>query len=271
MKKGAFTGATRSRRGWIELAHSGTLFLDEIGEMPPHLQVKLLRILQTREVQRVGGESYISVDVRIMAATNRDLSADVDVEAGRFRSDLYYRLSVVTLEIPPLRERPEDIAELADRYIAHFQANFASPVERIHPAALQALQRYPWPGNIRELINIVERAMLLCYESEIRLTELPVAVQKTATQVLPLEDIVLDAESIPTMESCLDRPLKEARRKVLDSFEKRYLAELLKATGGKIGETARRAGVDPRSVYMKMRRLGLNKNEFKKASGIGPS
>ena len=180
-EEGAFTGATRSRRGWVELSHSGTLFLDEIGEMPQHLQVKLLRILQTREVQRVGGESYIAIDVRIMAATNRDLSAEV--EAGRFRSDLYYRLSVVTLEIPPLRERPEDIAELADRYIAHFQANFASPVERIHPDALQALQRYAWPGNIRELINIIERAMLLCYESEIRLAELPVAVQMTATGV----------------------------------------------------------------------------------------
>ncbi|MCA8952934.1 MAG: sigma 54-interacting transcriptional regulator, partial [Planctomycetes bacterium] len=157
-EKGAFTGAVRAHRGYFELAHRGTIFLDEIGEMPLHLQVKLLRALQERAIQRIGSEAPLQVDVRIMAATNRALL--VEMEEKRFRPDLYYRLSVVTLDVPPLRERREDIPALVQSYFEQFRARIPTVAERVSDAAMQALQEYVWPGNIRELINVVERSVL---------------------------------------------------------------------------------------------------------------
>jgi DNA-binding NtrC family response regulator len=262
-EEGAFTGAVRSRRGWFELAHRGTIFLDEIGEMPPHLQVKLLHVLQSREVLRVGSERPIPIDVRVMAATNRDLTQEV--EAGRFRRDLYFRLGVVNLAIPPLRERREEVPALVERYLGYFRSQIPHEIEGITPDALNALIRYAWPGNVRELMNLIERAMLLCEGKSIDLVDLPDALREQATRnVRPA--FLLPSESgdggVPS--EWLERPLRDFRRACVGDLERAYLAGLLKATGGKVGETARRAGIQPRSLYEKMRRHGLEKKDFRR-------
>jgi transcriptional regulator with GAF, ATPase, and Fis domain len=161
-EEGAFTGATRARRGDFELAHHGTIFLDEIGEMPLHLQVKLLRVLEDRNLRRVGSERPVEIDVRIMAATNRDVK--LEMEQDRFRADLYYRLAVVALTVPPLRDRREDIPALAQMFLARIGKQFGRSVSRFDPDALRALVEHDWPGNVRELINVIERAVLLARE-----------------------------------------------------------------------------------------------------------
>jgi len=168
---GAFTGAVSARRGCFEMAHGGTIFLDEIGELPQHMQVKLLRVLQERVIQRLGSEESIHVHVRVMAATNRNLHDEMKAES--FRRDLYYRLSVVTLDVPSLRQHSEDIPKLAERYLAGFRIRLSSNVASFSEEAMQALSRYSWPGNIRELINVVERSVLLCEGDPITLDDLP--------------------------------------------------------------------------------------------------
>jgi len=180
-EEGAFTGATRSRRGSFELAHRGTIFLDEIGDMPRHLQVKLLRSVQEYKIQRLGSEKAVSVDVRVMAASNRDLEADV--EKGDFRKDLFYRLSVVTLTVPALRDRLEDIPALVDSYISYFGNRIGSQAVGIVPEAIEALRAYSWPGNVRELINIIERAMLLCNGAEITTADFPAVIADSRTSL----------------------------------------------------------------------------------------
>ena len=262
-EEGAFTGASRARRGYFELAHNGTVFLDEIGEMPKHLQVKLLTVLQTREVQRVGAEMPVSVDVRIVAATNRDLHEEV--EAGTFRRDLFYRLSVVTLTIPPLRERREDIPLFVERTLEHFRGEIPSQITGISSSAMQALCKYDWPGNVRELMNVMERAMLLAEGQEICVTDLPVNISgltPAATPAFPTPEAVED-ETLHVPKQWLDLPLREARAKLLAEFERAYLAELLTATGGKIGKTAQRAGIQSRSLYDKMKNFGLSKEDYR--------
>ena len=261
-EEGAFTGATRTRRGSFELAHGGTLFLDEIGEVPHHLQVKLLRALQEHEIQPVGSEKPIKLDVRVVAATNRDLAAEV--EAKQFRRDLFYRLSVVTLTIPPLRERREDIPELVESYIEHFGSQVPSDVSGIADDALDALLRYSWPGNVRELINVIERGVLLSSEDEITLDDLPESISGRQAASGSLVASLLHAHGADALpEECLDKPLSEARTEFLSAFERCYLAGLLRASGGRIGETAKRAGIQPRSLYDKMKRYGLRKEDFK--------
>jgi DNA-binding NtrC family response regulator len=256
-EEGAFTGATRARRGLLELAHKGTAFLDEIGDMPYHVQVKLLHFLQGHEIQPVGGEQPIPVDVRVMAATNRSL--EEDVEAKRFRKDLFFRLSVVTLTVPPLRDHWEDIAGLVHKYIDHFSTRIPCEVDGIADDALQALYRYAWPGNVRELINVVERATLLANGREIALDELPIGVsgQLAGAAVIPLTP-----DAVP--EDWLRRPLSDVRRAAVSDLEHAYLAALLRETGGGVAETARRAGMDPRSLHLKMKRYGLRKEDFKR-------
>jgi DNA-binding NtrC family response regulator len=253
--EGAFTGATRSRRGLFELAHEGTLFLDEIGEMPYHLQVKLLAALQHHEIQPVGAEKTVRVDVRVVAATNRDL--DQAVQAREFRQDLYYRLSVVTLTIPPLRERREDIPELVESYLAYFGPRVGRDVSAIRPDALDALCRYDWPGNVRELINVIERGMLLCEEDEITLDDLPAVISGRPVGAAPSPAL----QDVP--EAWLERPWAEVRAEVVVRFERAYLAGLLERTEGRVGETAQLAGMTPRSLYEKMQRHGLRKEDFK--------
>ncbi|MFN0243947.1 MAG: sigma-54 interaction domain-containing protein [Planctomycetota bacterium] len=263
-EQGAFTGATRSRRGCFELAHRGVLFLDEIGELPHHLQVKLLHVLQRREIQRLGSESAFSVDVRVIAATNRDIEAEV--EEKRFRTDLYYRLSVVTLAIPPLRDRSEDIAVLVDSYLDYFRGHIRRNVTGITREALDALRRYDWPGNVRELVNIIERAMLLSTGEDIQLDDLPESIRNLGPAYVPR---VIPAGAVPGPDALapalLRKPLRQAREAVLADFEMNYLVGLLRETNGKIGETARRAGIEPRSLFDKMKRFGLKKEDFRAA------
>ncbi|MFO8013118.1 MAG: sigma-54 dependent transcriptional regulator [Phycisphaerae bacterium] len=258
-EEGAFTGATRTRRGAFELAHGGTIFLDEVGDMPPPLQVKLLRVLQDYEVQRVGAERPFIVDVRVMAASNRDLEADA--EAGRFRRDLFYRLSVVSLTVPPLRERVEDIPTLAQSYVEYHRPRVGRDVRGISDEALEALRRYGWPGNVRELINVVERAMLLCRGDTITPADLPASIRDCGPRSRPVPAVPREADEVPP--EWLDRPLKEVRGAMVADMERAYLAAMLRATGGKVGEAARRAGLDPRSLYEKMQQYGLAKEAFK--------
>jgi DNA-binding NtrC family response regulator len=261
-EKGAFTGASRTRRGQFELAHGGTIFLDEIGDLPLHLQVNLLQVLEEKEVRPVGSERSIEIDVRIMAATNRDLAQEV--AAGIFRRDLYYRLNVVSLIVPPLRERREDIPELVQSYINHFRTNLHSSVIGATGAAVELLARYDWPGNVRELINAIERAAILCEEAEIDVPDLPLDIQG-AVVADGLETAQLDpSEMLPRIRSeWLEKPWSEVRSRVLEETERTYLTGILERCGGRIGEAAERAGIDPRSLYEKMRRHGLRKDDFK--------
>ena len=256
-EKGAFTGAARARRGVFELAHTGTIFLDEVAELPPHLQVKLLRVLEDRTIQSLGSETTITVDVRIIAATNRDLPAEV--EQQRFRRDLFYRLNVVSLTLPPLRERAEDILELARSYISHFRIRTGGDPRDISSEAVAALLRHPWPGNLRELINAIERAVILTSAEEIRVEDLPLELQEVAPSVSKN----LEPEKLDDPEPAwLDRPWSEVRRQVLEETELRYLTGVLGATQGRVGEAAKRAGMDPRSLHEKMRKYGLKKETF---------
>jgi DNA-binding NtrC family response regulator len=262
--KGAFTGATRARRGYFELAHGGTIFLDEIAELPPHLQVKLLRVLEERRIQPLGSERPIAVDVRVLAATNRDL--EIEVGEKRFRTDLFYRLNVVSLTLPPLRERREDIPELLQSYIDHFRARLPSDVATVHPDALEALTAYDWPGNVRELINVVERAVLMARGSQVMLADLPETIQRSAPgRGAPERSGDLKPGFARDGRRWTDSPWRTIRQEVLEEAEYLYLSELLGLCSGRVGEVARRAGMAPRSLFEKMRRYGLRKEDFRKA------
>jgi DNA-binding NtrC family response regulator len=259
-ERGAFTGAAQARRGYFELAHRGTLYLDEIGEMPLHLQVKLLRVLQDRRIQRLGSERAIEVDVRIIAATNRDLVAAVKDKT--FRQDLYYRLAVVTLQLPALRERREDIPELVATYFGRNRTKLARyDLTEVTPAAMAALVAYDWPGNVRELINVVERAVLLSEGPRVDLTDLPPEICGPG----PGRDrsAAPPPEGAGVWDGSLEQPLDAARQVVVARFEREYLVRLLTRHRGNVGRTAREAGIDPRTLYNKMRQLGLRKEEFK--------
>jgi DNA-binding NtrC family response regulator len=258
-EKGAFTGAVGARRGCFELAHGGTIFLDEIGELPKHLQVKLLRVLQERVIQRLGSEESIHVNVRVMAATNRTLHDET--KSGQFRRDLYYRLSVVTLDVPPLRQHPEDIPKLVERYLEDFRVRLSSNVSSFSEEAMQALVHYPWPGNIRELINVVERTVLLCEGHQVTLDDLPRTIvpsprHATEGKSSSALDVLFDGD-------WLSRPWKDIRSAVVSSCEQAYFVRQLGAAKGNVDETARRAGINPRSLYDLMKRHGLSKEEFR--------
>ena len=257
-EQGAFTGATRARKGAFELAHGGTLFLDEIGEMPLHLQVKLLRSLQEGEVRPVGGEKSFRADVRIMAASARDLATEA--KASRFRQDLYYRLSVVTLTIPPLRDRREDIPILARSYVEFHRPRVGRDVHDISDEAIEALCRYSWPGNVRELVNVIERSILLCRGDTITLADLPAAVAGFVPGAPGQWRLPSRPAEVPG--EWLGRTLEDLRSSVVADLERVYLAAMLEATGGKVGEAASRAGLNPRTLYDKMKRYGLTKETF---------
>lgn len=254
--RGAFTGATRSRRGAFEMAHGGTIFLDEIGEMPFHLQAKLLRVLQDFEVKPIGAEKSLWVDVRVIAATNRDLEQEID--AGNFRKDLYYRLSVITLAIPPLRDRKEDIPILARRFFSQYIKTMGKEMALISDKAMQAFCRYDWPGNVRELMNVIERAILICRTNEITLADLPTVFhgeQQQAANLIPGEGDALGMWREMT--------LPEVEEMVLERVERLYLQMVLRESRGRMGEAARRSGIHSRSLYNKMKKLGLRKEDFK--------
>jgi len=260
-EEGAFTGATRYRRGCFELAHRGTIFLDEIGEMPLHLQVRLLRVLQEYEVQPIGSEKSIQIHVRVMASTNRNL--EEEVKAGRFRRDLYYRMSVVSLTIPPLRERKEDIPALVESYINFLRPRIGPGSYEVRPEVLQALSDYNWPGNVRELINVIERAMLLCSRQEITLADLPDTVRGSSV-LLPANP---DNSRVPAFFHFSEEPGKNkwrtVRRKIIEHYEREYLAGVLRQSRGRIDEAARQAGIGPRALFDKMKKYQLRKEDFK--------
>jgi len=265
---GAFTGAARGRRGYFELAHRGTLFLDEVGELPAPTQVKLLRVLQDRIVQPLGSEKGFQVDVRLVAATNRDLRAEA--KAGRFRSDLYYRLSVVTLTVPPLRERLEDIPDLVRSHVERFRTAMGRAPMEVAPAAMEALLAYSWPGNVRELINVIERAVLLGEGTEITPADLPEEIRDGISgRPPPPHSRAQDgAPGGAGLARWTHLPLLEARRLALEEMERAYLDRLLTETRGRIGLTAERAGITPRSLYEKMKQLGLSKEAYREVPGV---
>jgi len=251
-ERGSFTGAVRAHRGHFETAHRGTIFLDEVVEMPAHVQVKLLRVLQEHVIQRVGAEHPLTVDVRVVAATNRDPAAEI--AAGRLRSDLYYRLGVVQLSLPPLRERREDIPALAESYREQFRNRLGRDVRGLGPGVLEAMARYPWPGNVRELINVVERATLLCTGETIELADLPAEIAHGGAQPPALAAHPHEGP-LPAW--------REARDAALGCFERDYLSALLRASGGRVGEAARRAGLSTRGLHGMLRRHGLRKEDFR--------
>lgn len=259
-KQGAFTGATRSRRGAFEQAHGGTIFLDEIGEMPLHLQSKLLRVLQDFEIRPIGAEKPTWVDVRVITATNKDL--EKAVEMGAFRKDLYYRLSVVTLKIPPLRERREDIPALARRCLAGLRHQVGRDVNQISDAAMKALCGYDWPGNVRELMNVIERSILLCRSDEVTPRDLPEVFHTGG----PGEKQQFSQADLKASGDWHDKTLREVRAKVMAEVEKRYLAMVLKKTKGRVAEAAAIADVSQKSFYNMMKRVGLRKEQFKQTN-----
>lgn len=260
--KGAFTGASRTRRGYFELAHQGTLFLDEVGELSPDLQAKLLRVLGDGKIWPVGGDSSLQVDVRVVAATNRSL--ELEVEEGRFRPDLFFRLGVVELEVPPLRDRADDVALLLDAYLRHFSTRYHGPGGlRFAPDTLRACLDYEWPGNVRELSNVVERAVLLSAGETIEFGVLPRRISHPRARGPQLGAAQDPGQPIALPEAWLERSWKAVREDLLREGERTYLSNLLEQTGGRVGVAARRAGLAERSLFEKMRRHGLRKEDFR--------
>ena len=265
--EGAFTGATRGRKGYFEMAHRGTLFLDEVGELTPHVQVKLLRVIQDKRVQAVGAEAEVAVDGRLMAATNRDLAEEV--RAGRFRADLYYRLSVVPLHLPPLRERKEDIPRMFESHVEEFCIAMNKNIEGVLHEALELLMAHRWPGNVRELINVAERAVLLCETHRIGPRDLPEEIRypqgASAESALrsgagaSVQDPLSRFDSDPKFWM---QPFRQAREAWLDPFEREYWERILRQCHGRVGDAAKLAGVSTRSLYARMQVLGLRKEAF---------
>ena len=252
--EGAFTGATRARRGAFEVAHHGTLFLDEIGDMPFHLQAKLLRSLQDYEVKPLGSEQPIWVDVRVIAATSSDLEEAVRRKA--FRQDLFYRLNVVPLTIPPLRDRAEDIPALAEKFLERWRFRSGQDAESLSPEVLEALCRYDWPGNVRELFNVLERALLLREDDRIEPGNLP--------QVLWGNGSSAGRPSVgPTDNTHWNKPLSHVLAETVEDTERRYLESVLHKSRGRVGKAAEAAGISPRNMYVKMKKYGIDKRDFK--------
>jgi two-component system response regulator AtoC len=238
-EKGAFTGANTSRPGLFETAHGGTLFLDEVGEIPLSMQVKLLRALQERQVRHLGSNKFISIDVRILSATNKDLKKSMS--EGTFRDDLYYRLNVINIHVPPLRERKGDIPILALHFLNKFASAYKKTARNISPDAMELLESNTWSGNVRELQNIIERAVVLSEGERIGIEELP-------------KELYMNPSSIFTD----NLPYKTAKDIWLASFERSYLACLLKSTSGNISLAAKKAGIDRKTVHRLLKRYGID-------------
>ncbi len=246
-EKGSFTSAVGQRRGRFELADGGTIFFDEVGDVPAAMQAKLLRVLQERSFERVGGTESISVDVRVIAATNRSLQRMV--KEGKFREDLYYRLNVVKIDLPPLRDRLEDIPLLA----THFVEKFTPPgesVKRIAPQAMEVLLNYDWPGNIRELENAIERACVTSHDNMIQVENLP-------------PDLLAPRKSQQPFHIDLNKPLMDIVKDAVAQIERQYIRRALKKTRGHVGQCAKICGLSRRSITSKIAEYKLDKTVFK--------
>lgn len=240
--KGAFTGAIRDQKGKFREAHGGTLFLDEIGDMSLKTQAKVLRSLQEGRIEPVGGGGAVSVDVRVIAATNKDLTEEI--KAGRFREDLYFRLAVVPLRVPPLRERAEELIPMAEAFLMRFARSYGRPAKRLAPEARETLLRHDWPGNVRELKNLMERALILGRGLEINTRDLgPLAVRHLAEP---------DPFAFPEFPS-----LKDAR----DWFESVYIQRELKLQNGNMTRVAEKLGLDRSNLYKRLKALGVETRE----------
>ena len=259
-EKGAFTGAEKTRRGAFEQAHRGTIFLDEIGEMPKLLQVKLLHVLQDYEIKPLGADHSMPVDVRVIAATNRNLLHEI--EQHTFRQDLYYRIGVITLTVPPLRERHEDISTLSRSFLNQLSKRLGKNTTVFTDEALDALVNYSWPGNVRELINVIERAVLLCRSNTITLSDLPPEL----THFSPTTQSVQQAPATPWPQNWKELSLKQFRQQLIHHSEQEYLQYLLTETAGSITRTADKAGITTRALNEKMRKYNLHKETYKQHS-----
>ncbi len=242
-EKGAFTGAATMKKGRFELAHKGSLFLDEIGELPLALQVKLLRVLQEKTVERVGGTDSIPVDFRLIAATNKDL--EHEIRQGNFREDLYYRLNVVKAVIPPLRKRPQDIPLLINHFIDKYTPDSARPDKRceIDPHAVQLLCEYPWHGNVRELENMIERSMILCSDNIITVSDLPQQVRQNKDNTVNLEGIPEGAGLVET----------------LAAVEKKMIQQAMKRSGNVQTKAAELLGIGKSGLNQKLKKFNIDK------------
>jgi DNA-binding NtrC family response regulator len=254
-ERGAFTGATGSYAGAFERANGGTVFLDEIGELPLNMQPKLLRVLERKEVRRVGGTKTIEVDVRIVAATNRDLG--VEVNRGRFREDLYYRLAVARVHVPPLRDRKDDLPLLIEHILATTPGGEAAQIAQ---ETIDLMMKHDWPGNVRELRNVIERAVLLAEspenEDSLRRAPAPVPRSEPSVTVTPSQTATsTDAQMTVPVDVTI--PFKMAKQNVISEFERRYISRLLAQHDGNISAAARAAGIDRMSIHKMLHRLGL--------------
>ena len=247
-EKGAFTGALRRKPGKFEMASNGTIFLDEIGTVSPSAQVKLLQVLQDGTFSRVGGEAVLQTDARVIAATNADL--DEMCERGEFRKDLYYRLNVFPVELPSLRERTEDIPQIVDLFLKKMKQRHEKNIEAVHPQVLQAFKKYHWPGNIREMENLMERACILETTTVLTPESFPTSLFESgnAHAVLPVQAHL---------------PLAEARRQAIDDFERQYLKELFSRNKGRVNLAAEEAGITTRQLNKLMVRYGIKKEIYK--------
>jgi len=249
-ERGAFTDAKDAKKGLFEIADGGTVLLDEIGDMDLRLQSELLRFLEEREFRRVGGVRNIKVDVRILASTHQDLPKSI--REGRFRQDLYYRINVVSVDLPPLRERNGDILPLAEHFIGRFNKEFGKRVAGLEPEVERALRSYPWPGNVRELRNLMERTVLLAGSERIGLNDLPGELRGRPA---PTASVAQAADS--------GIPFPDAKKVVVDEFEKDYIAMVLDKNEGNVSRSAEEAGIDRSSFQRLMRKHGLRSHEFR--------
>ena len=241
-ERGAFTGADSRKIGYFEAAEGGTIFLDEISEMPGELQVKLLRVLQERTFQRLGGTAEIPNDVRVIASTNRDL--EEEVQKGRFRKDLFYRINVITIHVPPLRERVEDISVLAYHFLRRYAKDFQKDVKGIAPEVMNAFLHHRWEGNIRELENVIERAVAVTEGSEIAMRDLPAGFHELSPGITAMADTPL-------------RPFSTAK----EEFEREYLRALLLQASGNISQASRMSEIPRPNLYEKLKKHGLGKDD----------
>jgi two-component system nitrogen regulation response regulator NtrX len=248
-EKGAFTGATAKKRGKFDLANEGTIFLDEVADMSLKAQAKVLRILQEKKFERVGGNRLIPTDVRVLAATNKDL--EKEMEEGRFRQDLYYRLNVIPLRIPPLRERREDIPLLVDRFLKDFARKEGDAEKKVTEDVLVALMKYHWPGNVRELKNIIERLVIMTQSGVISKCDITPLFEEGKTQAPPAEPEEIASDSF---------------RAAKQDFERQYIVRKLREFDGNISRTAEAIGLERSNLHKKIRSFDL---EVKNGSAEG--